>query len=161
MGNSLPLGLKNILLIKFTHMSIAKKGDLVKVHYTGRLQDGTIFDSSEGREPLEFELGAGMMIAGFDKAVHGMALGDKSTVEIPCGEAYGEATEELYFDVPMEQVPADITPQVGQQLSVQQGDGSSMPVTVKSVDDEKIVLDANHPLAGKDLIFDIELVSIG
>jgi peptidylprolyl isomerase len=142
-------------------MSIAKKGDFVKVHYTGRLTDGTVFDSSEGREPLSFELGAGMMIAGFDKAVHGMAIGAKSTVDIPCAEAYGEPTEDLYFDVPMAQVPTDIEPKVGQQLSVQQGDGSSMPVTVLSVDEEKIVLDANHPLAGKDLIFDIELVAIG
>ena len=140
-------------------MTKAQKGDRVSVHYTGRLQDGKVFDTSRGREPLEFEVGAGMMIAGFDKAVNGMAVGEQKTVEIPSNEAYGERREEMVIDVPRQQVPAGITPEVGQQLALNNG-GQQVPVVVAEVTDEKVVLDANHPLAGKDLIFDIELVEI-
>ena len=142
-------------------MATAKKGDKVKVHYTGRLKDGTQFDSSAGRAPLEFEVGAGMMIKGFDAAVDGMELGAKVTVEIPAAEAYGEANPQLIIDVPRTNLPPDMNPQVGQQLGMTQPNGQQVPVKVKEVHDDKIVIDANHDLAGKDLIFDIELVEIG
>ena len=141
-------------------MSIAKKGDKVKVHYTGKLEDGSIFDSSANREPLEFELGAGMMIAGFDKAVDGMSLGDKKTANIPANEAYGQRNDEMIVSVAKAQLPPDLNPEVGQQLAMQQPNGQSVPVVVTKVETESIELDANHPLAGKDLIFDIELVEI-
>lgn len=142
-------------------MQEAKKGDNVQVHYTGKLNDGSIFDSSTGREPLAFTVGAGQMIPGFDKAVHGMKVGDKQTVTIPFMEAYGERREEMVIHVPAEQVPADMKPQVGDRLAVNQPDGQQIPVMVTSVTDEHVTLDANHELAGKDLIFDIELVQIG
>jgi FKBP-type peptidyl-prolyl cis-trans isomerase 2 len=138
----------------------AKKGDAVAVHYTGRLDDGSIFDSSVSRSPLNFTLGDGNMIKGFDAAVYGMIIGDKKTVTIPAVEAYGERREDMMIDVPLTQVPTDIQPEIGLQLVLQGGEGQPMPVTVVFMDDEKIVLDANHELAGKDLIFDIELVSI-
>lgn len=142
-------------------MQTAKKGDQVKVHYTGKLTDGTIFDSSEGREPLAFEVGAGMMIKGFDAAVDGMAIEAKVTVEIPAAEAYGEAREEMIFDVPRTNLPPDMEPEVGQQLAMSQPNGQQMPVKVKEVHEDKVIIDANHDLAGKDLVFDIELVEIG
>ena len=141
-------------------MSTANKGDKVRVHYTGRLKDGTQFDSSAGREPLEFEVGAGMMIKGFDAAVNGMAVGQKVTVEIPAAEAYGESNPEMIIDVPRTNLPPDLNPQVGQQLGMTQPNGQQVPVKVKEVHDDKIVIDANHDLAGKDLVFDIELVEI-
>lgn len=141
-------------------MSIASKGDTVKVHYTGKLKDGTVFDSSEDRAPLEFKLGDGNMIKGFDAAVHGMAVGDNKIVTIPSVEAYGEKREEMMLDVPLEQVPAEIKPEVGMDLSIQNQMGQPTPVKVVYVDDKKITLDANHPLAGEDLIFDIKLVEV-
>ncbi len=141
-------------------MSTANKGDKVRVHYTGRLKDGTQFDSSAGREPLEFEVGAGMMIKGFDAAVNGMAVGQKVTVEIPAAEAYGESNPEMIIDVPRTNLPPDLNPQVGQQLGMSTPQGQQVPVKVKEVHDDKIVIDANHDLAGKDLVFDIELVEI-
>lgn len=141
-------------------MEAAKKGDRVKVHYTGKLQDGTVFDSSVDREPLEFTLGDGNMIKGFDSAVQGLQKGDKVTAEIPSAEAYGEKKEDMFVEVPKTEVPENIKPVVGQQLQVQQANGQAMPVVVAEVTEEKIVLDANHPLAGKDLTFEIELVEI-
>jgi len=141
-------------------MSKAKKGDQVAVHYTGKLTDGTVFDSSEGREPLAFELGAGMMIKGFDAAVDGMEIGDKVTAEITAAEAYGESNPELIFDIPKTNFPPDLNPQTGQQLAMSQPNGQQVPVKVKEVKDDSVVIDANHDLAGKDLVFDIELVSI-
>jgi len=138
----------------------AKKGDAVQVHYTGRLEDGSVFDSSQNRSPLGFTLGDGNMIKGFDAAVYGMAIGDKKTVTIPAVEAYGERRQDMMIDVPLSQVPPDIKPEIGLQLVLQGGGGQPMPVTVVDVTDEKITLDANHELAGKDLIFDIELVQI-
>ncbi|MCC5921752.1 MAG: FKBP-type peptidyl-prolyl cis-trans isomerase [Cyclobacteriaceae bacterium] len=141
-------------------MSEAKNGDKVKVHYTGTLTDGNVFDSSREREPLEFELGQGNMIPGFEKAVLGMKVGEVVSVEIPSAEAYGEKSEEMFIPVPKSEVPADIEPQVGQQLAVQQQNGQSVPVTVVEVTEEQIVLDANHPLAGQDLKFEIELMEI-
>lgn len=141
-------------------MSQAKQGDTVKVHYTGKLQDGNVFDSSVNREPLEFTLGAGNMIPGFEQAVQGMNIGDKKTAEIPSEQAYGEKREDMIISVPRENVPGDIEPEVGQQLAIQQQGGQQVPVTVTEVTEEKVVLDANHPLAGKDLVFEIELVEI-
>lgn len=142
-------------------MSVAGKGDAVKVHYTGRLLDGTVFDSSEGRSPLGFTLGDGNMIKGFDAAVYGMSIGDQKSVTIPCAEAYGEKREDMMLDIPMNQVPPSIKPEVGMELSLQNQMGQPMPVKVVFVDEEKITLDANHQLAGEDLIFDITLVEIG
>ncbi|WP_323758457.1 peptidylprolyl isomerase [Roseivirga sp.] len=141
-------------------MSKAKQGDNVKVHYTGRLKDGTVFDSSEGREPLGFQVGAGQMIKGFDAAVDGMEKGQKVTAEIPAAEAYGEVNPELYFDVPKANLPEDLKPEVGQQLAMSQPNGQQVPVKVKEVKEDVVIIDANHDLAGKDLVFDIELVEI-
>lgn len=141
-------------------MSQAKQGDTVKVHYTGKLADGNVFDSSVNREPLEFTIGAGNMIPGFEQAVQGMNVGEKKTAEIPSEQAYGEKREDMIISVPRENVPGDIQPEVGQQLAVQQQEGQQVPVTVTEVTEEKVVLDANHPLAGKDLVFEIELVEV-
>ncbi|MDG1277463.1 MAG: peptidylprolyl isomerase [Algoriphagus sp.] len=138
----------------------AKKGDAVEVHYTGKLEDGSVFDTSVSRAPLGFTLGDGNMIKGFDTAVHGMAIGDKKTVTIPAAEAYGERREDMMIDVPVAQVPANIKPEIGMTLQLQGGNGQPMPVVVVNIDEEKITLDANHQLAGKDLIFEIELVKI-
>jgi len=142
-------------------MAVVKKGDQVKVHYTGRLTDGTVFDSSEGRDPLAFQVGAGMMIVGFDKAVDGMKVGDKKTAEIPAAEAYGEKSEEMLFDVPRANLPEDMEVEVGMPLAMQQSDGSPVPVIVAEIKGDTVVIDANHELAGKDLVFDIEMVEIG
>jgi peptidylprolyl isomerase len=141
-------------------MEVAKKGNRVKVHYTGKLQDGTIFDSSIDREPLEFVVGDGNMIKGFDKAVEGMQKGETVTANIPSSEAYGERRTDMMVEVPIDQVPENINPTVGQQLSIQQANGQNMPVVVAAVTADKITLDANHPLAGKDLTFEINLVEI-
>jgi peptidylprolyl isomerase len=138
----------------------AKKGNAVEVHYTGKLEDGSIFDTSVSRAPLGFTLGDGNMIKGFDTAVHGMAIGDKKTVSIPAAEAYGERRDDMMIEVPVEQVPADIKPEIGMTLQLQGGNGQPMPVVVTDINEEKIFLDANHQLAGKDLVFEIELVKI-
>lgn len=139
----------------------AKSGDSVKIHYTGTLEDGTTFDSSEGRDPLEFTLGSGQVIAGFDEAVTGMEVGDKKTVNIPADKAYGQRNEEMVITAPRDQVPPDINPEVGQQLQMAGPNNQPIIVKITEVTDEHIVLDANPPLAGKDLTFDLELVSIG
>ena len=141
-------------------MAKAKNGDIVKVHYTGTLDDGTVFDSSEGRDPLEFTLGQGNIIPGFEKAVLGMEKGQSDKVTIVAEEAYGPYQEEMIFQVGSSEVPEELDPKVGEQLQVRQADGSTVVVTVKEVDEEGITLDANHPLAGKDLTFEIELVEI-
>lgn len=141
-------------------MSKAKNGDTVKVHYTGKLNDGSVFDSSENREPLEFQLGSGQLIPGFEKAVNGMTVGDSTTVTIPANEAYGDVNEELILSVEKDRLPADIQPEVGMQLQVQQPDGQPVPVVISDVTDGIVKLDANHPLAGKDLTFHIEVVEI-
>lgn len=143
-------------------MAQAKTGDTVNVHYTGKLTDGTVFDSSEGRETLAFELGTGMVIKGFEDGITGMVVGEKKTVHIPVEEAYGPMNPDYLAVFPKAEIPADIPYEVGMQLNMHQdGSGQVMPVTVTEVTDTTITLDANHPLAGKDLIFDIELVSIG
>ena len=142
-------------------MSTAQKGNTVKVHYTGRLKDGTVFDSSRQRnEPIEFTLGQKNMIAGFEKAVEGMSVGDTKTAEIPANEAYGDKKDDMIIQVPKGEIPQDITPEVGQQLAMQGNNGQQVPVTVTEVTEQGITLDANHPLAGKDLVFDLELVEV-
>jgi peptidylprolyl isomerase len=141
-------------------MAQAKTGDTVKVHYTGKLDDGTVFDSSADREPLEFKLGSGSIIPGFERAVLGMSLGESKTETIPTDDAYGPHLEEMVVVVDRQQMPAEIEPQVGQQLQLQQQDGQVLPVVITDVSDASVTLDANHPLAGEALIFDIELVEI-
>ena len=142
-------------------MSAAKSGDTVKVHYTGTLNDGSQFDSSQGREPLEFTLGEGQVIPGFDEAVSGMAIGDSKTVTIPFGEAYGARSEEMIQLVPREAIPDDIELELGLVLSAQGPDGHTLTFTVVEIGDEQVTVDGNHPLAGQDLTFALELVSIG
>ncbi|MAY84431.1 MAG: peptidylprolyl isomerase [Flavobacteriales bacterium] len=141
-------------------MATAKKGDKVKVHYTGKLTDDTIFDSSREREPLEFTVGAGQMIKGFDAAVEGMAVGESKKVEIPSAEAYGERSDEAMIEVDKAQLPKDMKPEKGMQLEATSQDGRRQILIIHEVKEEKVVLDANHPLAGKELIFDIELVEV-
>ena len=141
-------------------MSHAKSGDTVKIHYTGTLDDGTEFDSSAGREPLEFSLGSGQVIAGFDDAVDGMAVGDSKTVTIPPAEAYGDRYEKLLQQVPKTSLPDDMKLEVGMQLQSQDPDGQPMSFVIADVSDETITVDANHPLAGQALTFAIELVEI-
>ena len=141
-------------------MQQAKKGDTVRVHYTGKLTTGEQFDSSAGREPLEFELGAGMMIKGFDDAVVGMAIGDKKTINIQPNEAYGERNEQMIIEFPRSNFPDDMTPEIGMQLMMNNSAGQQFPVTITEVQEEVVVLDANHMLAGKELVFDIEMVEI-
>lgn len=141
-------------------MSTVKSTDTVRVHYTGTTDDGVTFDSSREREPLEFTMGQGQLIPGFEKAVEGMTVGDSTTVRIPADEAYGEVREEMVVDVERSKFPEDITPEVGLQLQIQQPNGQPMPVVVKAVNETHVTLDANHPLAGQALNFDIELVEI-
>lgn len=141
-------------------MSQAKSGDSVKIHYTGTLDDGTQFDSSAGREPLAFTLGSGQVIPGFDKAVEGMTVGDNKSVNIPAEDAYGPHNAQMVQDVPRSALPEDLAPKVGMGLQAQGPDGQVANLVVTAVADESITVDGNHPLAGKALNFDIELVSI-
>lgn len=143
-------------------MPQVKDGDTVKVHYTGKLGDGTVFDTSREREePLEFTLGQGQLIPGFEKAVVGMDVGDSTSVDISSDEAYGERRDDLEIEVPKAELPDNVDPQVGMQLQMQQQqNGQAIPVQITAVGEENVTLDANHPLAGKDLTFDIELVEI-
>jgi FKBP-type peptidyl-prolyl cis-trans isomerase 2 len=138
-------------------MSQVKDGDTVKVHYTGTLEDGSVFDSSEGRDPLEFILGQGQLIAGFEKTVLGMTAGESRTVKIPAEEAYGPYRDEMVLAVPRSQFPPDMNPEPGLQLQVGQDDDQEMLVTITKITDDEVTLDANHPLAGKELTFTIEL----
>lgn len=142
-------------------MTEVKSGDKVAIHYTGTLLDGTTFDSSEGRDPLEFEVGSGQIIPGLDGALPGMEVGEKKVVKVPSTEAYGAVNPEMRQSVPREGIPEDIPLEVGTQLQMQTPDGQALPVTVVDVDEATVTLDANHPLAGKDLQFDIEVVKIG
>jgi peptidylprolyl isomerase len=140
---------------------IAAKGNKVKVHYTGKMAEGIVFDSSEGAEPLEFELGSGMVIEGFDSGVTGMKIGDKKTINIPMEHAYGPVSEENIIKIPRTEIPEDMEIQIGMVLNMHQdGTGQVMQVTIADFDEQSVVLDGNHPLAGKDLIFDLELVEI-
>ena len=139
---------------------MAKNGDTVKVHYKGTLEDGSVFDTSRGREPLEFILGSGSMIVGFDKAVNGMQVGEINTVTIPADEAYGPHREELVLVIERDKLPEGLEPTIGQQLEMSQPDGRTVIVVVIDVSEASITVDANHTLAGKDLTFEIELVEI-
>ena len=141
-------------------MQQVQSGDTVRVHYHGRLTDGTTFDSSEGRDPLEFEVGSGMVIAGFDNGVIGMIIGDKRTVNIAVEEAYGPKNPEMVIEFPRDQVPEGMPLEKGMRLNLNNSEGQVVPVVITDVLDETILLDANHPLAGEDLVFDIELVEI-
>lgn len=141
-------------------MQQVKSGDKVRVHYHGKLTDGTTFDSSEGKDPLEFEVGSGMVIAGFDNGVTGMAVGEKKTIEIPVDEAYGSKQDDLLMEFPKANFPADMVPEPGMQLNMSNGSGQDFPVVIREVKEDVVVLDANHPLSGEDLIFDLELVEI-
>jgi len=141
-------------------MAQAKKGDMVKVHYTGTLDDGTMFDTSAEREPLKFTVGGGEVIAGFDTAVIEMSIGDKKVTVIPAEQAYGEHSKDLVTDVDRERFPADMELEIGQQLQVGLQDGNQAVVMIVDLSDTSVTLDANHPLAGQQLTFEIELVEI-
>jgi peptidylprolyl isomerase len=141
-------------------MKQAKTGDSVQVHYTGKLDDGTEFDSSMGRDPLKFALGSGQVIAGFDQAVQGMKVGENKSVRIPAEDAYGPRHEQLIQEVPKSALPDDIQPQVGMPLQSRGPDGRTLRLVVTAVAEETITVDGNHPLAGEALNFDIELVEI-
>ncbi|HEX6924892.1 MAG TPA: peptidylprolyl isomerase [Longimicrobiaceae bacterium] len=140
-------------------MDRAQPGDTVRVHYTGSLEDGSVFDSSRGRDPLEFTVGSGRVISGFDQAVTGMAEGEERTVTIPAAEAYGDHRDDLVFSVPREQFPPGMEPAVGLEVQLTQG-GQRAIARISEVTDDAVTLDANHPLAGKDLTFDLELVEL-
>lgn len=142
-------------------MAQANKGDTVQVHYTGTLEDGTVFDTSVEREPLSFKLGDGMVIAGFEKAVLGMNEGETKSVDIAPEEGYGEYHEEMTISVPKRQLPPNIEPEVGMMLQVRTEDGGAQHVVIKEITDEDLVLDGNHPLAGKKLNFELTLVKVG
>jgi len=141
-------------------MTQAKSGDTVRIHYTGTMDDGTQFDSSDGRDPLEFSLGGGQVIPGFDSAVDGMAVGENKSVTVQPDQAYGERHEQLVQQVPKSALPEDMEPAIGMQLQSQSPDGQVMNLVITEVADETITVDANHPLAGQALTFAIELVEI-
>jgi peptidylprolyl isomerase len=141
-------------------MAQANSGDTVRVHYTGTFDDGQVFDSSAGRDPLEFRIGSGQLIPGFDSAVNGMSPGESKTVNIPAEEAYGPHLDEMVLEVERSQVPPELDPKVGERLEIKQQDGRSVPVTVTAITDAHVTLDGNHPLAGRALNFEIELIEI-
>jgi peptidylprolyl isomerase len=141
-------------------MQQVKDGDKVKVHYHGRLTSGETFDKSEGRAPLEFEVGSGMVIKGFDDGVMGMAVGEKKTITIPFHNAYGPKNPEMIVDMPKDRFPKEMEIEIGMPLAMNDGQGNQFQVVVTQIKEESVVLDANHPLAGQDLIFDLELVEI-
>ena len=141
-------------------MTTVKQGDTVHVHYTGTLEDGAVFDSSDGRDPLSFTIGSGQVIPGFEEAIIGMTLNEKKNVKIPVDQAYGARNEELVLTIPNDQIPPDIKPEIGMKLQMQGPGDTPVVVEVIEVAEEHVKLDANPPLAGKDLIFDIELVQI-
>ncbi len=141
-------------------MSQVKAGDTVRMTYVGTLDSGEMFDSSEGREPLEFVVGSGQVIKGLDAAIPGMAVGDKKDVNVPCAQAYGDVNPDARQAVPRDQIPAEIPCEVGTQLQMQTPQGQVVPVTVADVTETEVTLDANHPLAGQDLNFAIEIVGI-
>jgi peptidylprolyl isomerase len=140
-------------------MSHVQIGDIIRVHYTGALLDGTVFDSSRDRDPLEFTVGAGMMIKGFDAGVLGLEIGKEIRLEIKAENAYGDVSEDMLFEVPKDRIPADLQVETGMRLTMPTA-GGLVPVTVAAVSDTTITLDANHELAGKDLVFDVEVVEI-
>ncbi|MGK7311200.1 MAG: FKBP-type peptidyl-prolyl cis-trans isomerase [Candidatus Longimicrobiales bacterium M2_2A_002] len=138
----------------------AQQGDTVAVHYTGKLDDGEVFDSSRDRDPLEFEVGSGQVIPGFDRAVEGLGIGESREVTLKPEEGYGEPREDLVVDVDRSQFPEEEDPAVGRQVQVQVAPGQNRVATITGIEDESVTLDLNHPLAGKELTFDVELVEI-
>lgn len=138
----------------------AKNGDTAHVHYTGRLEDGQVFDSSEGGEPLSFEVGAGQVISGFDDGVRGMEVGDKKRIEIESDDAYGPRTEALIQTVERDKINLGAEPEIGMNLMMHLPDGNQIPVSITEVTESHVTLDANHPLAGQKLVFDVELVDL-
>lgn len=151
---------KNFLKLKNKSMSQVKENNTVKVHYTGKLSDGQVFDSSEGKEPIEFTLGQGRLIPGFEKGLIDMKLQEKKTITIVAEDAYGAVRSDLIQEIPKTELPQDIIPEVGMGLVSKSSDGKEMNLLVAEVKTDSIVLDGNHPLAGKDLIFDLQVVEI-
>ena len=141
-------------------MAQVKSGDTVRVHYHGKLTNGTTFDSSEGRDPLEFTVGSGQVIKGFDDAMLDMNIGDKKTVNIPVDNAYGQRSDDMMMEYPLAEFPAEMKPEIGMELHMSDNMGNVFPVVIMEIKEDSVVLDANHPLAGEDLVFEIELVSI-
>jgi peptidylprolyl isomerase len=141
-------------------MAQAKNGDTVTVHYTGKLEDGMVFDSSANRDPLQFTLGEGLLIPGFEQAVLGMSPGESKTAEVSADQAYGPHREEMVVEIDLQEFPPHLQPEVGQQLQIPQSDGRVARLAVIAVSEQKVTLDANHPLAGRDLTFDIRLLEI-
>jgi len=137
-----------------------ENGQKVKIHYTGTLDDGNQFDSSAGRDPLEFEMGAGMVIPGFEAGVKDMAVGEKKSIQIPATEAYGEKREEMVMEFDRAQLPEGLDPEVGMGLQMQGPEGQPIPVQITAVAESTITIDANHPLAGQNLNFELELVEV-
>ena len=142
-------------------MSVIESGSKVKVHYTGSLESGEVFDSSEGREPLEFTMGQGMLIPGFENAILGLKVGDETTTNIPSAEAYGDHNPEMVITVAKDQLPAEMEAVVGMGLQLNQPNGQPIPCVISAVEGDDVTIDTNHPLAGKDLTFKIEVVEIG
>jgi len=141
-------------------MKQADDGSTIKIHYTGRLDDGTVFDSSKEREPLEFTMGSGGLIKGFEDAVRGMTVGEMKTISIASGEAYGPYREDLVMSINKAQLPPDIDIRQGGMLSLRHPNGGTIDALISEVTDDSVTLDANHPLAGEDLTFELELVEI-
>ncbi len=141
-------------------MNQAKNGDTVQVHYTGRLSDGTVFDSSRGRQPIEFTIGESNIIPGFEQAIIGMQPGESKTERIASEEAYGPRRDDMIIEVDRSRLPTDVDPKVGEPLQIRSPDGRTAPAIIHEVNEGSVKIDANHPLAGQDLIFDIELVEI-
>ncbi|WEX90778.1 peptidylprolyl isomerase [Sinorhizobium garamanticum] len=139
-------------------MTEVKNGDVVRIHYTAKLTDGTAVESSQGREPLEFQVGAGQIIPGLDREISGMAIGEMNTVAIPAEEAYGPHDDAQVQTVPRSAVPAGV--EIGTKLQATTADGRQMAFTVTGVDDERVTVDGNHPLAGQDLVFDVTVVEV-
>ncbi|PSQ85861.1 MAG: peptidylprolyl isomerase [Bacteroidetes bacterium QH_2_63_10] len=140
-------------------MAKANEGDEVQVHYTGKLEDGTIFDSSED-EPLSFTIGENRVIPGFEEAVTGMEPGDSKTTEVEPERAYGEHREDMVMEMDRDQIPGEVDPEVGQQLQLRLENGQTVPVLITALGDDSVTIDANHPLAGRKLIFDIEVINV-
>jgi peptidylprolyl isomerase len=149
-----------VLRIKESNVTQAQSGDKVQVHYTGRLQDGTVFDSSQGREPFEFTIGKRQVIPGFEEAVIGLEPGESTTTDIPVHKAYGPRDDRLVMHVNRAQIPSEVDIALNARLELRRRDGGTFVVTVTEITDDDVSLDANHPLAGQDLQFDIELVGI-
>lgn len=141
-------------------MTSAKKGDVVRVHYSGKFEDGTVFDTSNDSDPLEFTLGEGKVIPGFEAAVDGMNTGESKTIQIPALQAYGPHLKEMVMEINRDQLPENLKPEIGRQLHLRQANKQTITVTITNVTEDKVTIDANHPLAGKDLTFDIQLVEI-